>query len=133
MEVVIEIPAWSFSKTSMREGRLVREFLSPLPTLFNYGHVPNTIAGDGMPQDVVVLGPRLLSGSHVDVVPVLRVRFDDDGVVDDKLVATRTGRPASPLERLVLKLFFYVYAAFKCLRYRRLTCRFLGLQELASS
>ena len=128
MEVVIEIPAGSFVKTAEREGRLVREFISPLPSLFNYGYAVGIQGADGMPQDVVVLGPQLRRGQHVLVERVAVVRFSDRGLRDDKWVARVDTRPPSLWERTVLILFFTVYAAFKRLRYGGAGCRFEGLE-----
>jgi inorganic pyrophosphatase len=128
IEVVIEISAGSFVKTAERDGKMVREFFSPLPSLFNYGYVASTRGEDGLPQDVVVLGRRLVRGCRLEAQTVGVVRFSDRGVRDDKLVATQDGRPVNRFERLLLVGFFSVYAAFKRLRYGGEDCRFEGLQ-----
>ncbi|HEY4002441.1 MAG TPA: inorganic diphosphatase [Candidatus Xenobia bacterium] len=125
--MLIEIPAGSFVKRSWRDGRWHVDFFSPLPSLFNYGHVPATRAEDGMPQDVVVMGRRLAAGTRLGVHPVARIRFTDQGVRDDKIVAVVVPRPLRGWETWLLRLFFQVYAAFK--RLRGSPCSFEGLVE----
>jgi inorganic pyrophosphatase len=103
VRVCIEVPRGGFVK---REGARV-EYVSPLPSPFNYGCVPDTPAPDGDPLDAVVLGPRLGLGATVDVPVHAVVRFLDDGAVDDKLVC---GGPPSPADLRRVARFFRVYA-----------------------
>ena len=55
IEVVIEIPKWSFLKRGT-SGKV--DFVSPFPCPFNYGSVPRYIGLEGDLLDAVVLGPR---------------------------------------------------------------------------
>ncbi|MFV2070894.1 MAG: hypothetical protein ACC645_28340, partial [Pirellulales bacterium] len=56
IEVVIEIPKWSFLKRGT-SGKV--DFVSPFPCPFNYGSVPQYVGLEGDLLDALVLGPRL--------------------------------------------------------------------------
>ncbi len=107
VDVIIEVPRGSFIKRELQGNKLVTEYVSPLPCLFNYGCSPDLAGGDGDPQDVVVLGPRLDPGSRLSVPVVGLVRFVDAGRPDNKLVASR--HPTTLGDRLQLEAFFRVY------------------------
>ena len=116
--LVIEVPRGSFVKRELRDGRLEREYVSPVPSPFNYGCVPDTPGEDGDPLDVVVLGPRLPANSHHDLPVVGVVRFVDAGRADDKLVAS--ARVPTLAERRQVERFFRLYAvARRLLNLRR--------------
>lgn len=118
LEVLIEIPAWSFGKTSATQGEWQREFWSVIPCPFNYGSAPDVSAPDGEGQDVIVIGPRLRRGQRVRVRPRLRVGFIDQGLPDDKLVARLDDQPLGLLDHLWVQAFFFVYTWFKRARQR---------------
>ena len=124
LDVLIEIPAWSFRKTSRRQrdadGAPVfeQEFFSLLPCPFNYGVAPHVPSADSEGQDVIVIGHRLRRGTRLSVRPRLRVVFVDQGLADDKLVARADGHALRWLDLFTVKLFFVVYSLFKRLRYR---------------
>ncbi len=105
--MVIEVPAWTFVKRTP-EGAV--DFVSPLPTPFNYGSVVGTISADGDPLDAVVLGPRLARGARVKVTAYAEVDFLDAGLRDPKRIC---GRPPSLVDRARVVAFFRVYALFK--------------------
>lgn len=114
LDVLIEIPAWSFRKVSVTpDAGWKPEFWSLVPCPFNYGSAPDVPAPDGEGQDVIVIGPRLRRGDRVRVSPRLRVEFIDGGVPDDKLVARLDGAPLGVLDHLRVRLFFLVYTWFK--------------------
>ena len=104
VRVRVEVPRWSFAK----RGEAGVEFLSPVPCPFNYGSVVGTRAADGDALDALVLGPRLAFGAEVEVVVHGVVRFEDDGLPDDKLVCGVA--PPSARERALLEGFFRAYA-----------------------
>src|SRR5437764_5233359 len=81
LEVVIEIPRWSFLKRGS-SGRL--DFVSPLPCPFNYGSVRELVGGDDDYLDAIVLGPRLPRGARVRVGVWGAVGLTDRGMYDDK-------------------------------------------------
>jgi inorganic pyrophosphatase len=55
LEVVIEVPRGSFLKRSL-SGSI--DFVSPLPSPFNFGAVPTWLGLEGDLLDALVLGPR---------------------------------------------------------------------------
>ncbi len=128
VEVQIEVPRGSFVKRELGGGV---EYLSPVPCPFNYGSLPGVLAADGDFADALVLGPRLAVGAHVATIAWLRVRFLDDGAVDDKLICG--DRPPSQREIARIERFFAVYAvartALNLLR-RRGAARSFGVAPL---
>ena len=133
MRIVVETPRWSFVKYRLTDGKAVRELVSPLPNLFNYGFVEGTMAADGMEEDAILLGPALRAGARVDAAKVGVVRFIDDGKRDDKIVASATGG-MSLVDRAKIRVFFTAYAAFKTAHYlvrghRWALCNFGGLEK----
>ena len=67
----------------------------------NYGYVPHTIAGDGDPVDVLVVTPfPLAPGVVIRCRPVGVLKMEDDGGMDDKLIAV----PVSKLTPLYDKV-----------------------------
>ncbi|MEQ8660782.1 MAG: inorganic diphosphatase [Gammaproteobacteria bacterium] len=108
LEVVIEVPRWSFVK---RGSGSAIAFVSPLPCPFNYGAVPGWLGGEGDLLDAVVLGARLPRGARVRVLPRAAISMCDGGQVDDKLIcsAHALGRG----ERCAVIAFFHFYALCK--------------------
>ncbi len=127
---IIEVPRGSFVKRELHEGERI-DFVSPLPSPFNYGFLPDAPGEDGDPADAVVLGPRLAAGTEVELTVVGRVRFVDAGAPDHKLVLS--AQPISARQRLGLVAFFTLYArakrALNLLRGARGATRFDGLEE----
>ncbi len=110
VEVEVEVPRFAFVKRF--EGGTI-DFVSPLPTPFNYGAVPGSHAPDGDRLDVVLLGPRQAAGTRL-VAPVYGVvHFVDAGQDDPKLVVS--ARPPTPSERAQIRAFFTTYARAKSL------------------
>jgi inorganic pyrophosphatase len=108
VSVRVEVPRGSFVKRRS-DGSV--DFLSPLPTPFNYGSVPGTMSPDGEPVDAILLGPTLPLG-HVESRTIVGiVRFVDAGLLDPKLVCAN--RPLRRAEREALARFFRGYALFK--------------------
>ncbi|MED5371690.1 MAG: inorganic diphosphatase [Myxococcota bacterium] len=116
VQVLIEVPKGGFVKRELHEGGSV-DFISPLPSPYNYGCVPELPGADGDPQDVVVLGPRLRAGTRYDLPVVGVVRFFDAGAVDDKLIASDHAPTAAELRGL--RRFFKLYALAKLVLNRR--------------
>lgn len=108
LDVVIEIPRWSFLKRGAA-GRV--DFVSPLPCPFNYGSVRELIGGDNDFLDAIVLGPRLARGTRVKVRVHGAVGLTDRNMYDDKLVCS-----ACPLrwwDRPLVLLFMRFYGRCK--------------------
>jgi len=104
VEVVIEIPKWSFVK----RGSLGQvDFVSPFPCPFNYGSIPGYVGLDGDLLDALVLGPRLRRGERVEVTAHGAVGLSDRGMYDDKLVCSRDPVSHADRERVVRYLTYY--------------------------
>jgi len=129
LEVVIEVPRGSFVKRD-DDGRV--DYLSPLPSPFNYGSVPDTVSGDGDRVDAVVLGARLPQGARVKLPALGVVRFLDAGQSDPKYICG-TG-PLGRGDRLLVGGFFAAYAylkgALNLLRGKRGPTRYDGIDDL---
>jgi inorganic pyrophosphatase len=126
LEVLVDHPRGSFIKR--REDGSI-DYVSPFPSPFNYGSVPDTRAADGDREDAIVLGPRLPPGARVRMPVVARVVFIDAGDLDSKWICgARFGRS----ERLQVELFFQLYAYLKgmlyLLRRRRGNTEYRGLE-----
>lgn len=106
--VVIDVPRGSFIK---RKDDGTIDFVSPLPSPFNYGHIPGTMSDDGDAIDVVVLGRRLARGSRATVVVQATIGFVDAGVADPKRICA--DRPLGAAERRRVESFFRRYAVVK--------------------
>jgi len=133
MKVLIETPKYSFKKYVQRKGGFFVDLCSPLPSLYNYGCILGTRAEDGLPRDVIVLGPKIEQGGIVDVEQVGLAYFIDKGQTDNKIVASPDGRFRFS-DQMILRIFLSVYTLYKTLRYFFLSrrfqrCRFGGLRK----
>jgi inorganic pyrophosphatase len=126
--VIIDTPRLGFVKRR-DDGSI--DFVSPLPSPFNYGSVPGTLARDGDRVGAIVLGPRLSAGTHVEREVVAVARFVDAGVADPKWVCS--DRALSALDRALIHAFFAIYVRMKraihALRSEAGETRFEGLDE----
>ena len=104
VEVVIEIPKWSFLK---RGGTGRVDFVSPFPCPFNYGSIPDYVGLEGDLLDALVLGPRLRRGTRVTVRAFGAVGLSDRGGYDDKIVCSRESLGWRDVERVLSFLRFY--------------------------
>jgi inorganic pyrophosphatase len=110
VEVVIEVPRWSFLK---RGSTGAIDFISPLPCPFNYGSVEALIGLEGDLLDAVVLGRRLPLGGRAIVKAYGAVGLTDRGLYDDKLICS--DKPVSRMQQRSVLLFFHLYARCKSL------------------
>lgn len=106
-DILIEVPKGGFVKRELHEGSRI-DYISPLPSPYNYGCIPELAGQDGDPMDVVVLGKRLRAGERHTLPIVGVVRFWDAGLPDDKLIASDA--PLSPQQKRGLRRFFKIYA-----------------------
>jgi inorganic pyrophosphatase len=129
MKIVIETPKYSFIKYNKKGSCFVREFLSPIPTIFNYGFIEGSFAADGMEKDVLVIGSRMPQGTVMDVPGTDGVvRFIDDSMEDNKEIIYQEGF----FSKTAFYLYFHLYAIFKVSYYliikRKIAiCRFEGI------
>ncbi len=108
--VRIEVPRGGLIKRELHgEGSV--DFVSPIPSPFNYGYVPDSEAADGDPIDALVLGERRSVGEEVEMPVVAYVRFVDAGKADHKLVVAEGEVSDAQLARI--KAFFRMYALAK--------------------
>ena len=118
VDVLIEVPKGGFVKRELRGESLEVDYVSPVPSPFNYGCIPGEQAPDGDFTDVIVLGPRLKAGTRLRVPVVAVVYFTDAGLQDDKLVASDGALTDG--DRRALIAFFRLYVlARKALTLRR--------------
>ena len=110
VRVRIEVPRGGLIKRELHQGNRV-DYVSPIPSPFNYGFVPGSVAADGDPVDALVLGPRLKVGDEVEMPVVAYVRFVDSGKADHKLVVSESELSDAQVSRI--KAFFRMYALAK--------------------
>ena len=101
INVIIEIPAHSdpvkYEVDKESGAVFVDRFMSA--AMFypcNYGYIPNTLAEDGDPTDVLVIAPhRLISGTVIRCRPVGILKMSDEAGQDSKLLALPTKKQTS--------------------------------------
>lgn len=71
---------------------VVDRFLhTPMSYPGNYGFVPNTLSKDGDPLDVLICNTRpIIPGSIINVRPIGVLLMEDDGGIDEKIIAVPT-------------------------------------------
>jgi inorganic pyrophosphatase len=99
INVVVEIPHGSRNKYEYDKGlnvfRLDRALHSPIYYPGDYGFVPQTLAEDGDPLDVLILVVQpTFPGCLVVARPIGILKMIDDGLPDDKVLAVPVGEPA---------------------------------------
>lgn len=130
MRIVVETPKYSFSKYRKEGSQFIKEFISPIPTLFNYGFIDGSLNEDGMEIDVIIIGPVMKQGDFMerscfDGI----VRFVDDSLRDDKHIIYLEGF----FSKTFFSFYFRLYALFKSVIYlfsRKglCMCRFEGIE-----
>lgn len=98
--VVIEIPQGSSIKYEVdkKSGAVfVDRFLfTAMYYPFNYGFIPNTLAEDGDPTDVLVISSQpVVPGSVIRSRPIGMLEMEDEEGIDTKIIAI----PVSKLDR----------------------------------
>ncbi len=92
IDVLVEISKNSNVKYELdKEKNLIRvdRFLyTSMVFPFNYGFIPETLADDGDPVDVVVLSyASILPGSLIKVTPIGVLEMEDEAGKDEKIIA----------------------------------------------
>lgn len=95
---VIEIPQGSVNKyeydKQMKVFRLDRNLHSPVHYPGDYGFLPQTLAEDGDPLDILVLGDTpSFPGCMLAARPIGIFRMLDQGILDEKIFAYAIGNP----------------------------------------
>jgi len=92
VNVVIEIPAGSTHKIEWNRDLALMQLDRVEPSIFakptNYGFIPQTLDEDGDELDVLVVTKEPLpTGIFLEAKVIGVMKFEDDGEVDDKIVA----------------------------------------------
>ena len=94
-DVLIEIPKGSRNKYEydfdLKKIRFDRMLFSSMMYPGDYGFIPETLALDGDPLDVIVLGPAVKRGSVLKTKIIGILKLLDRGEQDDKLIAVMEG------------------------------------------
>lgn len=95
---VIEIPQDSVNKyeydKQLKAFRLDRNLHSPVHYPGDYGFLPQTLAEDGDPLDILVLGDApSFSGCVLVARPIGIFEMLDQGIMDEKILAYAVGNP----------------------------------------
>ncbi|MEP7204727.1 MAG: inorganic diphosphatase [Candidatus Saccharibacteria bacterium] len=108
VNVVIEIPIGSNNKIEWNRQKALFQLDRVEPAIFakptNYGFIPQTLDEDGDELDVLVLTDEPLpTGIFLEAKVIGVMKFEDDGEIDDKIVAVpaddrMTGNSISTLE-----------------------------------
>ncbi len=98
VNVVVEVPIGGEPikyEMNKEAGTLfVDRFLhTPMRYPGNYGFVPHTLSEDGDPLDVLVANTRpIVPGAVINVRPVGVLKMEDDGGVDEKVLAVPSAK-----------------------------------------
>ena len=106
--VVVEVPHGGHIKRAA-DGSV--DYVSPLPSPFNYGSVPARPSADGEPVDALILGAPLPAGHAADWPVHGVVDFEDEGLPDEKWICGARPPSQDDLERI--HRFFTRYARLK--------------------
>jgi len=98
LTAVVEIPEDGINKyeydRTMKVFVLDRVLHSPIYFPGDYGFVPQTVAQDGDPLDILILGDTpTFTGCVYSVRPIGLFEMLDNGVCDEKILAYATGNP----------------------------------------
>lgn len=98
VSVIVEIPLESVSKyeydKKLHVFRLDRNLHSPVHYPGDYGFIPQTIAEDGDPLDILILTDAVtFPGCVFSARPIGLFEMLDQGVPDEKILAYATGNP----------------------------------------
>ncbi len=92
VNVLVEIPRGSSIKYELDKDSgvvMVDRFLhTAMYFPFNYGFVPNTLAEDGDPTDVLVLSDESIApGAAIPAIPIGMLEMEDESGIDAKILA----------------------------------------------
>ena len=95
INVFVEIPEGSLVKYELdKESGFImadRFHYTAMPYPFNYGFIPNTMAEDGDPVDVMVVSSQpLVVGSVISTRVIGMLEMEDEAGVDTKIIAVPT-------------------------------------------
>ncbi len=143
INVVVEIPHGSRNKYEYDKDlnifRLDRALHSPIYYPGDYGFMPQTLAEDGDPLDVLILVVQpTFPGCLVVARPIGILKMIDDGLPDDKILAVPVGEPAyhdihtsSQIFPHTLRTISHFFETYKTLEGKRTSTQ--GWQDAASA
>jgi len=128
---VVEIPLdgvnkYEYDKT-LHVFRLDRNLHSPVHYPGDYGFIPQTIAEDGDPLDILILGDApTFPGCVFAARPVGLFQMMDQGVLDEKVLAYATGNPRfssiqsyKDIQQQILLEVEHFFSIYKDLEHKR--------------
>lgn len=74
----------------------------------NYGFIKNTLAEDGDPLDIFVLGPVLSGLSELEVIPIGVFFCSDQGIQDHKILSVPLGYKEDNLNNAIKEIKDYL-------------------------
>ena len=94
INVVVEIPAGSSHKIEWKREKALMQLDRVDPKIFakptNYGFIPQSLDEDGDELDVILITDEPLpTGIFLEAKYIGVMKFEDDGEVDDKIVAVQ--------------------------------------------
>ena len=131
VSVVVEIPLESVSKyeydKKLHVFRLDRNLHSPVHYPGDYGFIPQTIAEDGDPLDILILTEAgTFPGCVFSARPIGIFEMLDQGVPDEKILAYATGNPRfskmenyTQVQQHVLREIEHFFSIYKDLEGKR--------------
>lgn len=137
---VVEIPLDSVNKyeydKTLHVFRLDRNLHSPVHYPGDYGFIPQTLAQDADPLDILVLGDTpTFPGCVYHVRPIGLFEMLDQGVPDEKVLAYATGNPRfsgiatyTEIQQHVLREIEHFFSVYKDLEGKR--TKVLGWKDL---
>ena len=106
VNVIIEVPIGGepikYEMDKAAGTLVVDRFLhTPMRYPGNYGFVPHTLCGDGDPLDVLVANTRPIApGAVINVRPVGVLMMEDDGGLDEKIIAVPSPKLTKRYEKV---------------------------------
>lgn len=102
VNAIIETPKSSCHKYSLVPGYGLIAFHSVLPNdlewPYDYGFIPQTLAADGDPLDVLLINENgLFSGCLIETRIIGSIRETKDGTEDDRLIAVPVPSSGAPM------------------------------------
>jgi inorganic pyrophosphatase len=140
---VIEIPKDSSNKYEydkiLHVFRLDRNLHSPIHYPADYGFIPQTLAEDGDPLDILVLGESpTFPGCVFHARPIGMFEMLDQGVPDEKILAYATGNPRygaiecyTEISPHILREISHFFSTYKDLEGKR--TKALGWKDTAAA
>lgn len=134
-EALIEIPKGCKSKYELDKEtgllRLDRVLYTSTVYPANYGFIPRTLAADGDPLDVLVLGTdSIYPMTLVTCVPIGVIKMIDDGEKDEKIIAVPVNDPMykdyydiQELPSHVFDEMMHFFEVYKVLEHKKTTVR----------